>query len=48
LEPKSTTELLYKFKPEPVRWLEVFTGAGRRRAWIAEQKAQIFAESYDL
>ncbi len=32
---------------EPVRRLEVFTGAGRRRAWTAEQKAEIVAESYD-
>jgi transposase len=30
-----------------VRRLEVFTGAGRRRAWTAEQKAQILAESYE-
>ena len=40
------TELLPKSKPEPVRRLEVFTGTGRRRAWTAEQKAQIIAESY--
>ena len=43
----SDTELLHKSKPEPVRRLEVFTGAGRRRAWTAEQKAQILAESYE-
>jgi transposase len=43
----SDTELLPKSKPEPVRRLEVFTGAGRRRRWAAEQKAQILAESYD-
>jgi len=43
----SDTELLHKSKPEPVRRLEVFTGAGRRRAWSAEQKAQIVAESYE-
>ena len=43
----SDTELLPKSKPEPVRRLEVFTGAGRRRAWSAEQKAQILAESYE-
>jgi transposase len=42
----SDTELLHKPKPEPVRRLEVFTGAGRRRAWTAEHKAQILAESY--
>jgi transposase len=41
----SDTELLHKSKPEPARRLEVFTGAGRRRAWTAEQKAQILAES---
>lgn len=39
------TELLPKSKPEPARRLEVFTGAGRRRAWTAEQKAQIITES---
>jgi hypothetical protein len=43
----SDTELLPKSKLEPVRRLEVFTGAGRRRTWTAEQKAQILAESYE-
>jgi transposase len=43
----SDTELLHKSKPESVRRLEVFTGAGRRRAWTAEQKTQILAESYE-
>jgi len=38
---------LHKSKPEPVRRLEVFTGAGRRRASTAERKAQILAESYE-
>lgn len=28
------------------RRLEIFTGAGRRRRWSAEAKAQIVAESY--
>lgn len=28
------------------RRLEVFTGAGRRRQWSAEEKARIVAESY--
>ena len=42
----SDTELLPKPKSEPVRRLEVFTGAGRRRSWTAEQKDQIVAESY--
>jgi transposase len=43
----SDTELLHKSKPEAVRRLEVFTGAGRRRAWSAEQKERIVAESYE-
>lgn len=43
----SDTELLHKSRPEPVHRLEVFTGTGRRRAWTAEQKAQIVAESYE-
>jgi hypothetical protein len=30
---------------EPARRLEIFTGAGRRRRWSAEQKAEIVAES---
>jgi transposase len=42
----SDTELLPTSKPEPVRRVEVFTGTGRRRAWAADQKAQIIAESY--
>jgi hypothetical protein len=29
---------------EPVRRLEVFTGAGRRRKWSEEDKARIVAE----
>lgn len=41
----SDTELLVEPKAEPVRRLEVFTGTGRRRAWTAEQKARIVAES---
>jgi transposase len=40
----SDTELLPK--SEPVRRLEVFTGAGRRRRWQAEQKERIVAETY--
>jgi transposase len=31
---------------EPVRRMEIFTGAGRRRSWSDEQKASIIAESY--
>ncbi len=43
----SDTALLPKPKPEPARRLEVFTGTGRRRAWSAEQKGRIIAESYE-
>jgi transposase len=43
----SDTELLPEPKPNPVRRLEVFTGAGHRRSWTAEQKARIVAESYE-
>jgi transposase len=39
--PASETELLLTETP---RRLEVFIGAGRRRSWTAEQKAQIVAE----
>ena len=39
----SDTELMPK--SEPARRLEIFTGAGRRRSWSAEQKAAIVAES---
>jgi transposase len=35
----------HKHMPEPVRRIEVFTGAGRRRSWSAEEKAAIIAES---
>jgi transposase len=41
----SDIELLAE--PEPVRRLEVFTGAGRRRSWPAERKARIVGESYE-
>ncbi len=43
----SDTELLPKSKAEPFRRMEVFTGAGRRRAWSAEEKARIVTESYE-
>ena len=36
----------HKHMPEPVRRMEVFTGAGRRRSWSAAEKAVIVAESY--
>jgi transposase len=36
----------HKHMPEPVRRIEVFTGAGRRRSWTSEEKAGIVAESY--
>ena len=32
---------------EPVRRFVVFTGAGRRRDWSAEDKARIVAESFE-
>lgn len=32
---------------EPVRRSEVFTGTGRRREWVPEEKARIVAESYE-
>ena len=41
----SDTELMDMSKAEPVRRLEVFTAAGRRRSWTTEQKAQIVAET---
>jgi transposase len=34
-----------KVMPEPVRRIEVFTGAGRRRNWSDAEKASIVAES---
>ena len=36
----------HKHMPEPVRRMEVFTGAGQRRSWSAAEKAAIIAESY--
>jgi len=33
-------------RPERARRFEVFTGAGRRRTWPADEKAAIVAESY--
>ena len=36
----------HKPMPEPVRRIEVFTGAGRRRSWSAAEKTAIIAESY--
>jgi transposase len=36
----------HKHMPEPVRRMEVFTGAGRRRSWSAAEKTAIIAESY--
>jgi len=36
----------HKHMPEPVRRIEVFTGAGRRRSWSAAEKTAIIAESY--
>src|ERR1700692_1943173 len=36
----------HKHMPEPVRRIEVFTGAGRRRSWSSEEKLAIIAERY--
>src|SRR4030088_1721929 len=36
----------HKHMPEPVRRMEVFTGAGRRRSWSPVEKAAIIVESY--
>jgi transposase len=40
----SISELMHR--PERARRMEVFTGAGRRRTWPADEKAAIVAESY--
>ena len=40
----SISELTHR--PERARRIEVFTGAGRRRNWPADEKAAIVAESY--
>lgn len=39
------SDTVIKPMSEAARRLEIFTGAGRRRAWSAEQKAAIVAES---
>jgi transposase len=36
----------HKHMPEPIRRIEVFTGAGRRRSWSSEEKTAIVAASY--
>ena len=33
--------------PEPARRFEVFTGSGRRREWLPQEKARIVAERYE-
>jgi transposase len=42
------SEPMHMSKPEPEgpRRIEVFTGAGRRRAWSADEKAAFVAESH--
>ena len=42
----SDIERKHMSEPTPVRRFEVFTGAGRRRRWAAEAKAEIVAESF--
>lgn len=37
----------HRHVPEPIRRIDVFTGAGRRRSWSPEEKASIVAESYE-
>src|SRR3954466_126724 len=44
LRPMSISELMHV--SERARRIEVFTGAGRRRNWAADEKAAIVAESY--
>ena len=44
LRPMSISELMHV--SERARRVEVFTGAGRRRNWAADEKAAIVAESY--
>jgi len=44
LRHMSISELMHR--PERARRMEVFTGAGRRRTWPADEKAAIVAESY--
>src|SRR5215210_6068050 len=44
LRHMSISELTHM--PERARRIEVFTGAGRRRNWPADEKAAIVAESY--
>src|SRR3954470_7003191 len=44
LRHMSISELMHR--SERARRLEVFTGAGRRRNWPADEKAAIVAESY--
>jgi transposase len=44
----SITERKHVPEPGTVHRLEIFTGAGRRRAWPAEVKARIVAESLAL
>src|SRR5215207_661530 len=44
LRAMSISELMQM--PERARRIEVFTGAGRRRNWPADEKAAIVAESY--
>jgi transposase len=38
---------LSKDEGAPARRVEIFTGAGRRRSWTAQEKAAIVAESFE-
>jgi transposase len=48
LRHMSISESMHMSKPGPEapRRIEVFTGAGRRRTWTAEEKAAFVAESH--
>ncbi|WP_319022896.1 IS66-like element accessory protein TnpA [Mesorhizobium sp. B4-1-4] len=49
LRHMTISELTLKSRDEePVRRLEIFTGAGRRREWLPDEKARIVAESYEV
>jgi hypothetical protein len=41
----SHTELLPKSKTQAVRLLEVFTGAGRRRAWPPSKRTELLRKA---
>jgi transposase len=49
LRHMTISELTLKSRDEEsVRRLEIFTGSGRRREWLPDEKARIVAESYEV